>query len=171
MNKKSKKNGVTLVELIIVLAIGMVILGVIYEIYSSQYKMYQKSVAYDKAQVNGTNCIAYFRESIINADIVEILSRTGTSLVPVSVLTNCKDIVKITPHSDPTKPYVYTISNNKLYKYYIVQNSLSPVIATDIDDNDSKTYVKANGGVSYIIQVKITTVTDPFTTIASRIWG
>lgn len=177
--EKGRKKGVTLVELIIVLAIGIVILGVIYEIYNSQYKMYLKSVDYDKVQVNGANCIAYIRESIINSDTVQILiPRAGGSLVSSSILPSCKDIVKIIPHSDSTdtlKPYViYTISNNILYRLNYDKNGNFQnkfEVASDVDDDEGKTYISSSAGNSYTISIQLKTSSQPFTTVVSKIWG
>lgn len=130
MNRKYIKKGFTLVELIITLAIGIVILGVIYQIFTTQTKMYKISVNEDKIQTNGANCIAYIRESIVNS--LSVKPPSATSKVPPSILSGCTDIVEITLKSGDV--IVYTISSdNKLYKYKEGSTDISPGIAADVN--------------------------------------
>lgn len=168
MIKKNNTKGLTLIELIIAMAIGMIVMGIILQIFVTQVKMYNISVTDDKAQVNGANCIAYFRESITNADTVVIfISPTAaSSKVPNAVLQNCKDIAEIVPHSNPTSPYVYTISGNKLYKYVEGSTSINPVIASDVNN-----ITLSAAGRSYTVDVEIIkgSATQHYTTIVSKI--
>ena len=64
MNKKYKKKGFTLVELIVVIAIMGIVFSMIFQIFSFQTKIYKTEIDTNDAQNSGILCLNSISESI-----------------------------------------------------------------------------------------------------------
>jgi len=148
MKKNIKKNGITLIELIVVLAIIAIVFSIINQIFSSQSKIYNTEMATNYAQTSGASCINSISNGIRLASNVTPNDPNAVYITLSGLTGNCKQIVQITPYGG-TIIYQYVINNNKLYKY-IINSTTYYLIAPNV-----KNITVTLSGSIYVIYVEI----------------
>lgn len=152
MNESIKKKGVTLIELIVVIAIIAIVFSIINNIFSFQSKIYNTEMVTNAAQNSGTLCINSLSNGISLASNVTPYD-PGIAYVTLSGLTgNCKQIVGMTPYGG-VSTYQYVINGSKLYKYvsgtsyYLIASNVNKITVT-LSGSIYSIYVEISNGSS-----------------------
>lgn len=147
MNLVNKKKGFTLIELIVAIAVMGIVVSMVFEIFSSNTKMYSYGIEVNDVQQSGMLCLNRISEGI-RLSSSALPYDPAAPLINLSGLTgSSKPIIQIIP-SDGSAAYQYVINNNILYKY-INSTSYSPIAS-----NVNKVTVTLSGSV-YTIYIEI----------------
>lgn len=145
MNKKIKNKGFTLLELIAVIAILAIMYTIIFQIFTSQMKIYNNEIVKNDVQNSGRLCLNYISGSIRGA------SHIDTTIVYESLngLSGQSKRIMLVNNNE----YKYIINDKKLYKYVNATNF--SMIASNVDDIVVTINNADNSGINSIYKINV----------------
>ncbi len=170
---RGKKKGLTLVELIAVMAIMTIVFSIIFQIYTFYYRTYSSGMNNDNVQSTRAKVMNDVSESISEAQAVDTTVKGNNFTLKTSNNTiTGTEIVAITPADGTSTQCVYVLYNKTtLYKCTnIVNNSSSNCII--IAYNVNYLEIASQGNNLYNIGLTVIGNTQEFqTNIAMRNMG
>jgi len=116
---RKKKKGLTLIELIVVIAVMTILFNIIFQIFTSCFQLYTSGMNSDEAQSTGVKVMNDVSQSISDAQTVDATVYGDNFTLKTSSNTTIgvgQEKVIITSATIGGTPYCYVIYNKILYK-------------------------------------------------------
>ncbi|AGK98204.1 PilW family protein [Clostridium pasteurianum] len=127
MKNQIKRKGCSLIELIAVMAILTIAYGIIFEIFTTQTRIYSNEMVRNDVQNSARLCLSSISDSIqlasYSKENINIMKQQNT----FDGLGQCTQIVSVN-----NGEYTYVINNRRLFKY--VNSTNYTMISGNVDD-------------------------------------
>lgn len=168
-----RKKGVTLIELIAVIAIMGVVFTIIYSIYSNSQRIYNTSFSKIQLQNSGRKSLNEICNSVKASQTAAIVNLSTNNIV---VNTNTFPVIPnltftllfIDPADENIQPYLFVIENqNELHKFYVTGKD--ELISNNIDLSNTLITKPLSSQDSYFIKlgVKYGNFSESYTTYST----
>lgn len=131
--KKSKK-GFTLLELMLVLALIVVVLGIIYPFFTSNNRTLNETTVKSELQQEGAQIIESITKNLMEANRIEsITSVDGTNSLYVNICTINNFTLRL-EKEDGTSYYIGYVVNNEKFQEHDSRTGNTKELSTNIHD-------------------------------------